>query len=265
MSDASGAAMPSGGIPETAGIANPPAIILIEPQLGDNIGKAARAMLNCGLVDLRLVRPRDGWPNERATANASGADIVIDNAKVFERDEDAIADLNRVYVTTARTRDAIKPVFTPRGLAPELRTVVGKGEKVGVLFGPERTGVRNEHIAMADAVVTVPLNPGFTSLNLAQAVLLIGYEWWQAGVEVPDYQLMMADTFPATKQDMERLFEHLEHELDESGFFRVAEKRPGMARNIRNIFNRSNLTHQEVQTLRGMIVAMRGGKHKPES
>lgn len=259
MSDARGAA-----IPETGGIANPPVIILIEPQLGDNIGKAARAMLNCGLVDLRLVRPRDGWPNERATANAAGADIVIDNAKVFERDEDAVADLNRVYVTTARTRDAIKPVFTPKGLAPELRSVVAKGEKVGVLFGPERTGVRNEHIAMADAVVTVPLNPGFTSLNLAQAVLLIGYEWWQAGVGVPDYQMLMNDTFPATKEDLERLFVHLEHELYESGFYRVEAKRPNMARNIRNIFNRSNLTHQEVQTLRGMIVAMRGGKYKPQ-
>jgi tRNA/rRNA methyltransferase len=246
----------------TGGVENPPVIILIEPQLGDNIGKAARAMLNCGLVDLRLVRPRDGWPNERATANASGADIVIDNTKVFEREEDALADLNRVYVTTARTRDAIKPVFTARGLAPEMRTVIGRGEKVGVLFGPERTGVRNEHVAMADAVVTVPLNPGFTSLNLAQAVLLIGYEWWQAGVDVPDYQLMMNDTFPATRDEIERMFVHLEEELDASGFFRVAEKRPNMERNIRNIFNRANLTHQEVQTLRGMIAAMRGSKHK---
>ncbi|MEQ8391443.1 MAG: RNA methyltransferase [Thalassospira sp.] len=259
MSDAIGAARP-----ETGGVANPPVIILIEPQLGENIGKAARAMLNCGLVDLRLVRPRDGWPNERATANAAGADIVIDNAKVFESDEEAVADLNRLYITTARTRDAIKPVFTPKGLAPEMRSVVAKGEKVGVMFGPERTGVRNEHIAMGDAVVTVPLNPGFTSLNLAQAVLLIGYEWWQAGVDVPDYQMLMNDTFPARKEDMERLFEHLEAELDASGFYRVAAKRPNMARNIRNIFNRSNLTHQEVQTLRGMIVAMRGGKYKPK-
>ena len=162
-----------------------------------------------------------------------------------------------------RLRDAIKPVFTPKGLAPEMRANVAQGEKVGVMFGPERTGVRNEHISMADAVVTVPLNPGFTSLNLAQAVLLIGYEWWQAGVDVPDYQMMMNDTFPATRDELDRLFEHLEAELDNSGFFRVEAKRPNMARNIRNIFNRANLTHQEVQTLRGMIVAMRGGKHKP--
>jgi tRNA/rRNA methyltransferase len=250
--------------PETAGVVNPPVIILIEPQLGDNIGKAARAMLNCGLVDLRLVRPRDGWPNERATANASGADIVIDNAKVFDCEEDALADLNRIYVTTARTRDAVKPVFTPRGLGPEMRANIGKGEKIGVMFGPERTGVRNEHIAMADAVVTVPLNPGFTSLNLAQAVLLIGYEWWQAGVDVPDYQMMMNDSFPATHDEVERMFVHLEHELDEAGFFRVEAKRPAMERNIRNIFNRIGLTHQEVQTIRGMIVAMRGGKYKPK-
>ncbi|WP_417814654.1 RNA methyltransferase [Thalassospira alkalitolerans] len=265
MNDVADAAIPEGASPETGGIANPPVIILIEPQLGENIGKAARAMLNCGLVDLRLVRPRDGWPSAAATANASGADIVVDNAKLFDREEDALADLNRVYVTTARTRDAIKPVFTPRGLAPELRANVARGEKVGVLFGPERTGVRNEHVSMADAVITVPLNPGFTSLNLAQAVLLIGYEWWQAGVAVPEYQMLMNDTFPATRDEIELMFGHLETELDQSGFFRVEAKKPPMMRNIRNIFNRSNLTHQEVQTVRGMIVAMCGAKHRKKS
>ncbi|OKH88976.1 RNA methyltransferase [Thalassospira sp. TSL5-1] len=252
-------------VSRTGGVENPPVIILIEPQLGDNIGKAARAMLNCGLVELRLVRPRDGWPNEKAVANASGADIVIENTRIFEREEDALADLNRIYVTTARTRDAVKPVFTPRGLGPEMRANIARHEKVGVMFGPERTGVRNEHVAMADAVVTVPLNPGFTSLNLAQAVLLIGYEWWQAGVDVPDYQMMLNDSFPATRDEVERMFVHMEEELDESGFFRVAEKRPAMMRNIRNIFNRVGITHQEVQTIRGMLVALRGGKHKPRT
>ncbi|MFH1804898.1 MAG: RNA methyltransferase [Pseudomonadota bacterium] len=255
--------IPMPGSPETGGIANPPVIILIEPQLGDNIGKAARAMLNCGLVELRLVRPRDGWPNERATANASGADIVIDNATVFETEREALADLNRVYVTTARTRDAVKVTFTPRSLAPEMRALAARGEKIGVMFGPERTGVRNEHVAMADAVVTVPLNPGFTSLNLAQAVLLIGYEWWQAGDNTPDYQIKMADNTPASHDELERMFVHLETELDNSGFFRVEAKRPSLEHNIRNIFNRAGLTHEEVNTIRGMIAAMRGAKHKP--
>lgn len=236
----------------------PPAIILIEPQLGENIGKAARAMLNCGLTDLRLVCPRDGWPSASARAAASGADAVIDAVQVFDDAAAALADLNRVYVTTARARDATKPVFTPRALAPEMRALGARGERVGVMFGPERTGVRNEHITQADAMVTVPLNPGFTSLNLAQAVLLIGYEWFQAGDTTPGYELVMSDSYPATKADLDGLFAHLEGHLQAAGFFRVPEKKPTMVRNLRNLFQRTGLSHQEVQILRGVVVALTG-------
>ena len=241
---------------ETAPRALPPAIILIEPQLGQNIGKAARAMLNCGLQDLRLVAPRDGWPSEPAQANASGADVVIDNARVFDTAQKAIADLHRVFVTTARARDAVKPVFTPRGLAPEIHALAARGEKTGVMFGPERTGVRNTHIALCDAVVTVPLNPGFPSLNLAQAVLLIGYEWWCETDETPAAELVLGTSRPAEKADLERMFEHLESSLDAAGYFRSPDKKPTMLRNIRNMFHRAGLTHQEVQTLRGIIKAL---------
>ena len=234
----------------------PPAIILIEPQLGQNIGKAARAMLNCGLHDLRLVAPRDGWPSEPARANASGADVVIDNARVFDAPEEAIADLHRVFVTTARPRDAVKPVFTPRGLAPELHALAAGNEKTGVMFGPERTGVRNTHIALSDAVVTVPLNPGFSSLNLAQAVLLIGYEWWARADDTPGAELALGASRPADKADLERMFDHLESALDAAGYFRSPDKKPTMLRNIRNMFHRAALTRQEVQSLRGIIKAL---------
>ena len=234
----------------------PPAIILIEPQLGQNIGKAARAMLNCGLHDLRLVAPRDGWPSEPARANASGADAVIDNVRVFDTPQQAIADLHRVFVTTARTRDAVKTVFTPRGLAPELHALAGKGEKTGVMFGPERTGVHNADIALSDAVVTVPLNPEFSSLNLAQAVLLIGYEWWTETDHTPATQLALGSSWPAEKVELERMFEHLESALDTANYFRSQDKKPTMLRNIRNMFHRAGLTHQEVQTMRGIIKAL---------
>ncbi len=155
-----------------------PAIILVAPQLGENIGTAARAMFNCGLTDLRLVRPRDGWPSKKAQAAASGADLVLDKAHLFETVEDAIAGLTRVYATTARDRYMVKRVLTPRAAAAEIRALMAAGEACGILFGPERTGLLNEHIALADTVLNVPLNPAFSSLNLAQAVLLVGYEWF---------------------------------------------------------------------------------------
>src|SRR5260221_10558212 len=155
-----------------------PAIILVEPQLGENIGTTARAMLNCGLEDLRLVRPRHGRPDERSYAAASGADSVLDRCRLFERVEDAIADLKRVYASSGRLRDMVKPVLTPRAWAGEARALIKAGHPVGVLFGPERSGLENDDLVLADTVVTVPLNPAFSSLNLAQAVVLIGYEWF---------------------------------------------------------------------------------------
>ncbi len=230
-----------------------PAIILVEPQLGENIGTAARAMLNCGLVDLRLVRPRDGWPNRKAVAAASGADAVIENVRLFDSTAEAVADLSRVYATTARHRGQIKPVVTPRQAATEMRAALGRGEKTGVLFGPERTGLHNDDIPLADTVLQVPLNPAFSSLNLAQAVLLIGYEWFQAGSGVPARQLVTNQTGLASKAELLNFFAHLEQELVDCGFLRNAEKRPSMVRNIRNIFQRADLTEQEIRTLHGIV------------
>src|SRR2546429_5159990 len=165
-----------------------PAIILVQPQLGENIGTAARAMLNCGLDDLRLVRPRDGWPSDRAVAAASGADRVLDKARLFPSVDAAIGDLAHVYAATARDRYMVKRELTPRRAAEEMRGFLAAGEACGVLFGPERTGLVNDQVALADTVVTVPLNPAFSSLNLAQAVLIVGHEWFTAQTERrPDF------------------------------------------------------------------------------
>ncbi len=236
-----------------------PAIILIEPQMGENIGTAARAMLNCGLTDLRLVRPRDGWPNPKAVPTASGADAVLDHVRVFERTEDAIADLGAVYATTARLRDQLKPVVTPRRAAVEMRAHHAAGVGAGILFGPERTGMTNDDVALADAVVNVPLNPAFSSLNLAQAVLLVSYEWFTAGDATPGRRLdYEEDAPPASKEQLVNMFEHLEEALDAGNFFRVPEKKPSMQRNIRAFLQRARLSEQEVRTLHGMIVALSG-------
>jgi len=230
-----------------------PAIILVDPQLGENIGAAARAMLNCGLEELRLVRPRDGWPNPKALANASGADTVIEGARLFGSTEEAVADLNRIYATTARPRDMVKVVETPRFAASEIRARLAGGERVGILFGPERTGLVNDDVALADALICVPLNPAFSSLNLGQAVLLVGYEWFQSADETPSRQLVTNATRPAVKEELLNFFAHLERELDESGFLRNVEKRPSMVRNIRSMFDRAELTEQEIQTLHGIV------------
>ena len=230
-----------------------PVVILVEPQLGENIGTAARAMMNCGLGELRVVRPRDGWPNPKALAAASGADEVIQNARLFDSTAAALADLHRVYATTARHRGMIKPVVTPRRAAAEMRAAAAQGERVGVLFGPERTGLVNDDIPLADTVLQVPLNPGFSSLNLGQAVLLVGYEWFQAADRTPASELVTNETRPALKAELLNFFAHLEKELDDCGFLRNAEKRPSMVRNIRNLFQRAELTEQEIRTLHGII------------
>jgi tRNA/rRNA methyltransferase len=230
-----------------------PAIILVEPQLGENIGTAARAMLNCGLTALRLVRPRDGWPNAKAVAAASGADEVVQSARLYDGTAAAVADLHRVYATTARHRGMIKPVVTPRHAAIEIRSAEARGERVGVLFGPERTGLVSDDIPLADTLVQVPLNPAYSSLNLAQAVLIVGYEWFQAGVDAPPRRLVTNETRPATKAELLNFFAHLEKELDDCGFLRHADKRPVMVRNIRNIFQRADLTEQDIRTLHGIV------------
>lgn len=241
-------------------VAGGPAIILVRPQLGQNIGAAARAMWNCGLVDLRLVGPREGWPNEWAVKAASGADAVIEAARTFETVADAIADLVHVYAASARPRDMIQTVMTPRAAAREMRERAPTGAGIGVLFGPERAGLTNDDMALADRVIEAPLNPAYRSLNLAQAVLLVAYEWFQEGADAPGLRVAQGATGPASKADLMGLFQHLEGELDACGFLRVAEKRPSMVRNIRNIFQRAGLMEQEVKTLRGIISCLTRGR-----
>ena len=236
--------------------ADGPAVILVEPQLGENIGMAARAMLNCGLDDLRLVRPRDGWPNPRALSPASGATIVLERARVFDSAAAAVADLTRVYAATARPRDMILPVLTPRRGAMEMRRAVAGGARVGGLFGNERSGLENDDITCADRVIQAPLNADFHSLNLSQAVLLIAYEWFQAGGGCKPAQLPEGRTPAATKGELLNFFNRLEAALDCCGFFHVAEKRPIMVRNIRNLFQRAELREQEVKTLHGIVTCL---------
>ncbi len=238
-----------------------PAVILVKPQMGENIGAAARAMLNFGLTDLRLVAPRDGWPNETARAMASGADTVIDGARVFEATGPAVGELTCVYATTARDRDMVKPVMTPAAAAADMRARHAAGERTGLLFGGERAGLDNDDVALADVIVTIPVNPAFASLNLAQAVLLLGYEWFKAGDATPAVMLEPGRTVPATRAQVIGFFEHLESALDETGFLWPPEKRPSMVRNLRNMWHRISLTQQDVQTLRGIIVSLM--RHRP--
>jgi len=231
-----------------------PAIILVQPQMAENIGMVARAMLNCGLTDLRLVNPRDGWPHPLAFKTASGADVVIENARVFETTKDAVADLHHVFATTARARDMTKAVVTPNQAANEMHTAVADQHKCGVLFGREAVGLHNDDVAIADSLLMVPLNPAFSSLNLAQAVLLIGYEWYQLGSDRPPLvNEVRLDTRRATKKELIGMFEHLERELDNCGFLAQPDKRPNMVRNLRNMFDRADMTEQEVRTFRGVI------------
>jgi len=237
-------------------VSGQPAIILVEPQLAENIGATARAMLNCGLTDLRLVNPRPEWPSERARANASGADTVLDQATVFRSVGEAIADLQRVYATTARARDLTKVVMTPPQAVAELRAELARGERVGVLFGPERTGLLNDDVALADAVIAVPLNPAFSSLNLAQAVLIVAYEWFKAADATPPVSLHHNASPPATKAHLTSFLGRLEAELDACGFLRNIEMRPAMVRNIRAMFARAELTDQEVRTLHGILTEL---------
>jgi tRNA/rRNA methyltransferase len=242
-----------------------PAIILVEPQLGENIGTAARAMMNCALDDLRLVRPRDGWPSDRAVAAASGADAVLDKARLYPSIAAAIADLVHVYASTARDRGMVRREVTPRYAAAEMRAHIDAGEACGVLFGPERTGLLNDDLTLADTVLTVPLNPGFSSLNLAQAVLLVGYEWFTASAEAPPETEHTGLSRQATKAELLNFFEHLEEELVKNGFLRNRESRPSMVRNLRSLFQRAHCTEQELRTLHGVVTAFAGPRERTKA
>lgn len=247
---------PIATLPE--GLRRGPAIILVETQMGENIGAAARAMANFGLKDLRLVKPRDGWPNERARAAASRGDTIIDEVKLFDRFEDAIAGLTRVYATTARHHDIAKPVASPVSAARDMRASISSGDQVGIVFGRERWGLTNEEVVLCDDILTIPVDPTFASLNIAQAVIICAYEWRQALLADPDWTpFQEKERSPlASKDDMQRFFDHLEGALDKVEFFRPPEKRGVMVTNLRALFMKARITDQEVRTLRGVIAAL---------
>ncbi|MEQ1409163.1 RNA methyltransferase [Neorhizobium sp. Rsf11] len=235
-------------------IAEGPAVVLVEPQLGENIGMVARAMANFGLAELRLVNPRDGWPNEKARSAASKADHVIDGTKVYETLEEAIGDLNFVYATTARERYGFKPVRSPVVAAETLRAKFRAGEKTGILFGRERWGLTNEEVALADEIVTFPVNPAFASLNIAQAVLLMSYEWMKSGMEdLSETLFQPVEQRPSTKEQIFGLFEHLEEALDARNYFHPPAKKPKMIDNLRAVISRRDFTEQEISVFRGVI------------
>jgi tRNA/rRNA methyltransferase len=241
----------------------PPIIILVEPQLVENIGMTARAMMNTGLKDLRLVNPRDPWPlgevhQKRMDAASSGADEILKNAKVFMSPEEAIADLNYVYATTARTHDMVNRILTPRAATPDMIARAKNGEKIGVMFGRERTGLINDYIVLANANITIPLNPEFSSLNLAQSVLLIGYEWYQAQDQTPDDVLHTGNSVPATREEYLNFFRRLEVSLDEAGFFVAENMRPTITRSLQNTLQRAAMTEQEIRTWHGVLSALLG-------
>jgi len=241
-----------------------PAIILVRPQLAVNIGMCARAMANFGLDDLRLVNPREGWPRsdnyrDVAYSAAAGATELLDAARVFRSVEAAIGDLSAVYATTARERGQMKAVLTPSVAMGA--TAAAAGEKRGVLFGPERTGLTNDEVAIADSIITFPSSPTYASFNLSQAVLVCGYEWFKAGHgdKPPPPTIPRASSPPAQREMLLAFFDYLEGKLDENGFFRPATKKPGMRRNLRNIFHRMELTQQDVRTLWGAVVRLAEG------
>ena len=243
-------------------VAAEPAIVLVEPQLSENIGTAARAMANFGLTDLRLVKPRDGWPSDKARSAASGADHVIDRVRVFTSLPEAIADLTFVYATTARMREVAKRVVGPREAASGSFAHIRAGNAVGYLFGRERTGLNNEEVSLADEILTLPVNPSFSSLNIAQAVLIVAYEWRLVAMgETLPFDAAIAEQAP--RDQLVAMFEHLENALDDAGFFRPSEKRPHITLAIRAMLQRAGLTGQEVRTLRGMIAALERRPTRP--
>lgn len=240
-----------------------PVIILVEPQMAENIGMAARAMANFGLAEMRLVAPRDGRPEKTgkkkgAHQAASGASHIIEGATIYPDTRSAIADLSMVFATTARERGQMKRVLTPDAACPEMAERIGQGQRIGILFGKERTGLSNDDVSLADAVLTFPVNPAFASLNLAQAVLLVGYEWFKAaGGEAPFKGESTSP--PAPREMVTSFFDYLEESLSGTGFF-PPDKRPIMVRNLRDIFHRLAMTEQDVRTLRGAFVAMVTGR-----
>lgn len=245
-----------------------PAICLVRPQMGENIGAVARVMLNFGLVSLRMVAPRDAWPNPKAEQVAVGADRVLKGARVEWRLEDALADATLVIAATARPRGLEKPVWGPREAAEKMRAAIDAGEKPVVMFGPEAAGMETEEIARADAIVTLPVNPGFASLNLAHTVGICAFAIAEARQQGDIPSWFVGDSEPATQAELESMFSHLESELEHGRFFHPDDKAPLMKRNLRALFLRARLTGQETRTMRGVIKALtigRGGRKKDDA
>ena len=240
-----------------------PVVILVEPQLGENIGMAARAMGNFALSRLRIVNPRDGWPNVAAQRAAAGADQIINGAELFDTVEAAVADCSLLFATTARAHDQAKPVVGPEAAAAEMAGQIKAGGTVGILFGRERWGLTNEEVGLSNRIITFPVNPGFASLNLAQAVLLVGYEWFKLSTAGELPFAMPERSEPASQHQMQAFFDNLVRELDKVEFLRPAEKRDTMLVNLRNIFSRMEPTKQDMHTLHGVVMAIAEGRKGP--
>ena len=232
-----------------------PAFVLIRPQMGENIGAAARGMWNFGLDRMRIIAPRDGWPNQKAVAMASGAGRLLDEAQIFDETAGAVADCDYVYATTARPRGLTKLVLTPEAAMADARKRIGEGQKVAVMFGPERSGMENDDIARANAIISVPVNPDFPSLNLAQCVLLTGYEWRRDDVTVEASRVDAAGDW-AEQIEIEKLSEHYEQRLQDAGFFYPEHKAESMKVNLRNLWSRMPMTRADVQMLHGIMRQM---------
>ncbi|WP_287460738.1 RNA methyltransferase [Sphingomonas sp.] len=237
--------------------APPPVIVLVRPQLAENIGKAARAMLNFGLTEMRLVTPRDGWPNPLAGPAASGADLVLEGARVFESVAEAVADCAHVYATTVRKRGVTKPVVTPEAAAREMR---GAAERSAILFGPERSGLETDDVALARTILTVPINPEFGSLNLAQAVILVAYEWAKGETLASPPETDLAP--PAPQAELEGMIGQLDQMLEQANFFFPPDRTPATKRTLRTLLTKPGWSSQEVRTLRGVLSALAGAKAK---
>ncbi len=238
-----------------------PYFVLVRPQMGENIGASARAMWNFGLEQMRVVAPRDGWPSTRAVAMASGAGRLLDAAQHFDGVSEAVGDTSFVFATTARGRGLTKPILAPEEAMRQAAEKIAQGQKVAVLFGPERAGLENEDIAGANALISVPVNPDFPSLNLAQCVLLMAYEWRRAQGQVELARMELAKTQWAEAIEVEKLAQHYEERLEDAGFFFPEAKAPGMKVNLRNMWSRFSLTRADVQILHGVLRQLvRGNK-----
>lgn len=249
-----------GGAPLTPPPGESPIVVLVRPQMARNIGTTARAMANGGLFHLRLVAPRDGWPQPDAHAAASGADAILDAARVFPDIPSAVADCHRVFGTCPRPRHVIIPLRDARAAAEEFRAVNARSLRLAVLFGPERAGLEADELAHCDTLVRYPLNPQHNSLNLAQAVMILAYEWWMQAEATPPRSLQTHGTRVATKGEVEQFLDRLVAELDAAGFLHNAPKRPGMVRNLRHWFQRGEVTEQELRTLHGVVTELARGR-----